>query len=101
MSATAFMLGQNLSITLRDEDLLICIRLLGEMSELHPAVIPHMATSDVIAKLCAYLERTRDASLQQAVLKCLSSMFISTERTVIDNALSEGLLNNLNRLMKL
>ena len=101
LSATSFMLGQNLSITLKDEDLLLCIRLIGEMSELHPAVIPHMATSDVITRLCAYLERTRDASLQQAVLKCLSSMFISTERTVIDSALSEGILNSLNRLMKL
>ena len=64
LCATSNMLGQNLSITLKDEDLLLCIRLLGEMSEVHPVLIPHMATNDVIARLCGFLERSRDMTLQ-------------------------------------
>ena len=54
----------------------------------------------MVARLCSYLERSRDVQLHQSVVKCLSSMFTSTDRAVIDNALSEGVLVSFNRLLK-
>ena len=70
------------------------------MSDLYPSQIPHMATSDVIHKLCFYLEISRDSTLQYTVVKCISSMLTSSDKTVIDNVLSEGILASYSRLLK-
>ena len=54
-----------------------------------------MATEEVITKLCNILgsdTKYHDLSLRQPAVKCLATMFSSTDQAIVNCALSAGIL---------
>ena len=50
-----------------------------------------MATEGVVAKLCSLLD-SQAPLLQEAAVKCLSTMFASSDPSVVDKAVEAGVL---------
>ena len=99
LTATSKLLADNFINAKRHEDLLVCIRMMSELSDQNTCLIPVMATQEVISKLCDLLQSSENEAATEATVKCLSTMFASPDHSIIEIALIKGVLKSFNYVL--